>query len=88
MVKFLLPSSLIILPHKINVRHSRLAVFHLEGGKSLAQKLTTYGINSNCNESRVFFHEGTFQGRRLKSTASRSNRASVNEFYLLDVLNA
>lgn len=41
---------------KINLRHSRLAVFHLKGGKYLAQKLSTSGINSNCNESRVFFH--------------------------------
>lgn len=69
------------------MRHFRLAVFHLEGGKSLAQKLTTSGINSNCNESTVFSHGGIFQGRRVKSTASKSNRASVNEFFLPDVLN-
>lgn len=69
------------------MRYSRLAVFHLEGGKSLAQKLTSLGINSNCNESRVFSHGGILQGRRVKSTALRSNRAAVNEFYLLDVLN-
>lgn len=72
---------------KINVRHSRLAVFHLTGGKSLAQKLTTSRINSNCNEIRVFSHGGIFQGRRVKSTASMSNKASVNQFSLLHVLN-